>query len=600
MPELLVLGAVVLLAAAAATWLYVRWEHLDRRSWPLIACRTVALTVAGVLLLDLSCGIRSFSSRPLVLLDGSLSMAAAGGQWRAARDSALGWGIVRMFGDAAGSGDSTPDRGASRLGPALAAAAAAGRRVVVVSDGEVDDAANLPADLLAGASIRIFPRRVVPDAAVTELVAPERVALDDTLDVDVTVGRWGAAPDSAVVTLAADRRIAVRAVHFDGSDRRQLRFRLPARLLGAGDHLLRASVRAARDSEPRDDERWALVHVAATPGIVVVAAPPDWDSRQLVRTLRDVSDLPVRAFVRMGARWWSADRLASVSGSAVLQAARHADLLVTKGAPGPDLDHTTARARWRWLDGASGAPPLPGDWYVSTPGPSPLSGIGSVTAMDSLPPLVDVTPIASADGGWIGLVARNDRRGGERPVIVGQDVDGHRDLVVAGEGLWRWAFTGGASEAAYRELIASATAWLLGATDPKLGEARPVRAVVPRGVPLGFEWTARGRPVPVVISWTGDSIRRTDTLHFDGAGRTTVLLPVGLYRYHLADGGTGTVAVEPWSREFLPRTPTLRSRSATGTAAGIAEPARDRLWLFAIVLAALSAEWALRRRRGLR
>lgn len=527
-------------------------------------------------------------------------MAAAGGPWRAARDSARRWGTVQMFGDDADLRDSMPDRGASRLEPALAAAAVAGRRVLVVSDGEVDDAATLPADLLSGATIRVLPRRVVPDVAVTELAAPERSALGDTLDVDVTVGRWGGAPDSAQVSLVADRPLATRAVRFGGADRRQAHFRVPARLLGAGDHLLRAAVRSAADSEPRDDERWALVHVAETPGLVVVAAPPDWDSRQLIRTLHDVSDLPVRGFVRLGGRWWTADRLTPVSEASVRQAARRADLLVIKGDPGPDFDRTSARARWRWPGGASGSPPLPGDWYVSVAGPSPIGGTWTTTDMDSLPPLVEITPTEPTAADWVGLVARNGRRGGERPVILGQVVGGRRELRVAGDGLWRWAFAGGASEAAYRDLIASATAWLLGAADPRLGEARPVRAVVSRGVPLEFEWTARGTPMPLAISWAGDQVRRTDTLRFDGAGRATVLLPVGAYRYHFADGGTGMVAVEPWSREFLPRTPTLHSRSASTVAAGVPGAARDRLWLFALLLASFSAEWALRRRRGLR
>ncbi len=47
--------------------------------------------------------------RPLVLLDASLSLAAPGGRWREARDSAARWGDVRRFGDERGS-----DRHASR------------------------------------------------------------------------------------------------------------------------------------------------------------------------------------------------------------------------------------------------------------------------------------------------------------------------------------------------------------------------------------------------------------------------------------------------------------------------------------------------------
>ncbi|MGB7211756.1 MAG: hypothetical protein WBC97_03940 [Gemmatimonadales bacterium] len=599
MTDLTALAAVLLLASTAAVWSYYRWERLGRRAWPLAACRAVALSAVGVLLLDLSCGIHPASSAPLVLLDGSLSMAASGGPWQVARDSAQRWGTVQTFGDVRVD-DPMPDRGASRLGPALVAAVATGRPIVVVTDGEIDDAAELPVALLGSASIRVFSRRTVPDVAVLALAAPERASLGDTLDVDVIVGRWGGAPDSVQLTLAADRPIATRTIRFGGADRREVRFRVPARQLGAGDPLVRATVRSTADSEPGDDERWALVHVAATPGIVVVAAPPDWGSRQLVRTLGDVSDLPVRAFVRMGARWWTADALKPVSESAVLQAARQADLLVTTGDPGPVFARSQARARWRWPSGADGSPPLPGDWYVSAAAPSPLAGAWTAIPVDSLPPLVEVDPMVPAAGQWVGLSARNRRQGTDRAVILGRESDGRRELQMAGSGFWRWAFSGGTSEEAYRGLVASAAAWLLGATDPRTGAARPVERVVSRGVPITFEWTAHGIPVSLVITWASDSVHRTDTLRFDGARRASVLLPVGRYRYHLADGGSGAVAVEPWSPEFVPRAASLTSRAASVAVVGAPRAARDRLWTFVLALAAFSAEWALRRRRGLR
>ena len=597
-------GAAALLAlaaaAGAAAWSYLRRERLGRAAWPLVACRAVALAGLGALLLDVSCGVRSGAGRPLVLLDGSLSLQAAGGQWSAAHDSAERWGVVRTFGDDR-PGDTLSGRGASRLRPALVAAAASGRPVVVVSDGEVDDAADLPPDLLAGATVRIFPRRPEPDAAVTELDAPTRSALDDTLDVDVTVGRWGAAPDSASVALSADRPLARRMVRFAGASTALVRFRVPARQVGEGEHLLRARITATADAEPRDDERWTLLHVAATPGIVLVAAPPDWDGRQLFRTLRDVSDVPVRGFVRLGTRWFTMDALAPVPVTAVASAAARADLLVLEGAPGPSFGRIPARGLWRWPAGSSGSAPLPGDWYVSPGGPSPLSGAWAGMEPDSLPPLVEVSPVEPAAGDWVGAVAALGRRGAERPVMVGRERGGRRDLLVAGGGFWRWAFSGGASEQAYRAWVAAAATWLLGGTDPRLGEAQPVNPVATRGTPLSFMWTGAGAPAPLAVAWVGDSLHRTDTLRFDGARRAEVYLPVGVHRYHLADGGTGTVAVEPWSPEFVPRRPTLSTHAALAAyAPDTRRAARDRLWLFALTLVAFAAEWALRRRRGLR
>ena len=75
----------------------------------------------------------------LVLLDASLSMAGRGGHWAAALDSAraLARGdVIWRFGARVTAFDSTaPREGASRLAPALAAAAARGGPVAVVTDG---------------------------------------------------------------------------------------------------------------------------------------------------------------------------------------------------------------------------------------------------------------------------------------------------------------------------------------------------------------------------------------------------------------------------------------------------------------------------------
>ena len=47
-----------------------------------------------------------------------------------------------------------------------------------------------------------------------------------------------------------------------------------------------------------------LVRVSLLPGAVLLAAPPDWDARQLHATLRDVAALPVKGFAKLGAAGW--------------------------------------------------------------------------------------------------------------------------------------------------------------------------------------------------------------------------------------------------------------------------------------------------------
>src|SRR6266511_894231 len=93
--------------------------------------------------------------QPLVLLDASLSMTGA--PWRAALDSARGFArrrggggaVVWRFGTGVTAFDTAaPTAGASHLGPALEAAAGRAGEVVVLTDGNVDDLASIPADLL--------------------------------------------------------------------------------------------------------------------------------------------------------------------------------------------------------------------------------------------------------------------------------------------------------------------------------------------------------------------------------------------------------------------------------------------------------------------
>jgi hypothetical protein len=161
---LLVAAAALALAAAS----YLPLASLGATRWRPAALRALALGALFLLLADpLLPGGRP--PRPLVLLDASLSLAAAGGQWGVARESALARGEVRLVGDAGPRADTAPTRGASRLGPALRAAAASDRPLVVVSDGEIEDAGDLDPAVLRRAAVVVLPRSPVADAALTEL-----------------------------------------------------------------------------------------------------------------------------------------------------------------------------------------------------------------------------------------------------------------------------------------------------------------------------------------------------------------------------------------------------------------------------------------------
>ena len=144
---------VVVLAAALAAFTYLRLERAGWRGWVPLACRAVAWAALGLLLLNVSCPIAGAPRRPLVLLDASLSLSAPGGRWTEARDSAARWGEVRRFGDERGSEDSLPARGRSLLVPPLVAASASDRPVVVVTDGEIEDAGDVPPELLDRKSV---------------------------------------------------------------------------------------------------------------------------------------------------------------------------------------------------------------------------------------------------------------------------------------------------------------------------------------------------------------------------------------------------------------------------------------------------------------
>jgi hypothetical protein len=100
----------------------------------------------------------------------------------------------------------------------------------------------------------------------------------------------------------------------------------------------------------------------------------------------------------------------------------------------------------------------------------------------------------------------------------------------------------------------------------------------------------RGAPRP-------DSVR----LRFSTGSSYTESPPMAAGVYATSIGATeGLLAINE-SGEWIPRRASVRAGAVgSGAAAGRAPAARTAWWLYAIALAALCAEWILRRRIGLR
>jgi hypothetical protein len=419
------------------------------------------------------------------------------------------------------------------------------------------------------------------------------------LEVDVETSGGFAADSVTVEATLGGKRLASRRLRLDGGSGRG-HLVLASAAIGPGEHVLRIALVGSHDAEPRTDVRLHVIAVAPTPGVVLLADPADWDSRFLYRTLREVAQLPVRGFARIDPqRWRSMADLSVASEETVRQAARRADLLIQMGSAGRLGEAATARGMWSWPAGADSTA-VAGDWYLTAGEASPVAGAFLGQPVDSFPPAIQLSTIQPEPGDWVALTAQLGRRGAARPAVLGRESGRVRRSIVTVDGLWRWAFRGGSSEQAYRTWVAATTSWLLGGADSSRGSARPVRTVVTNGRPLMFEWTAPGPPTALGIAWSGEGAPRADTLRFDGSGRAAVWLRPGEYRYRMEGGGGGTVAVEDYSDELLPRQVALTAHDGHSPTAAGRRAARDWLWLFGLCIAGLAGEWIARRRLGLR
>jgi hypothetical protein len=230
---------------------------------------------------------------------------------------------------------------------------------------------------------------------------------------------------------------------------------------------------------------------------------------------------------------------------------------------------------------------------------SPISSALSGIAWDSLPPLV--AGGGAPRGDWEGLVVARARQFDRRAVIIGIERP-RRVVTVAAAGFWRWRFRGGRSADAYDALWGSIFDWLAAQrTDARA--AVPADAIVREGDAVRWvRGTAGDSTVVARLQRRGGSTRTDSvTLRFGATGTLAESgsLAAGVYDVTVA-GGTAVLVVNG-PRELLPRTPTVQSGSVgEGPVAGERPRLRDSGWPLLLALAALCAEWLLRRRGGLR
>jgi len=547
---------------------------------------------------------------PLVLLDASLSMAGHGGRWRAALDTArvlAHGGVIWRFGARVAAFDTLPPAdGASRLAPGLAAAAARGGPVVVVTDGAITDVADLPTDLARSPRIVVLPRTPFFDAFVAGIEGPRRVSASDTVRLTVSYGTTGTGDGrrgtgKATLVVSSDgRRLAARTVPLPDSGIVSADITLPpSPVPRPGWSALDVRLDGVADSEPRDDARGFVLDVSPQPSVVLLAAPPDWETRFLARTLTDVARVPLKAFVAAepgGSRWRDATTLAAVSTADVAHAVAAARLVIEAGEPAAFTHVAPKGAVLLW--------PLTqrqdGDWYVQPPDASPLAGTLAGIAWDSLPPASSLAELVPDSSATVALTARLARRGAPRPMVVLSERGDARRAVIAAGGLYRWAFRGGASAEAYRALVAGLVDWLLAEGGGGGERFAPVTYDVPNGMPLEWRWTGNGAPRDVVLSLAAERAQHVDTLRFDAGGRAELRLPPGVYRYAAAAGPErGLVAVDTYSDEWRPAEPSLAPQPGAPADRRVTVGLRDRWWLFVAAIAAFATEWAWRRRQGL-
>lgn len=566
----------------------------------LAALRLAAVIIIAALVLDLPIGVAR-PPIPLVALDVSASWLRTGDSagWSRARDSAAAalsrGGELLLFGDSTRQGalPTIASDPATLVGPAVRLAVAAGRPVVIVTDGGVDDSDALQ-QAVAGSRVVVVPVGRAADRAIIDISAPGEARVGDTVNLlarvvadgsisNPTSLRWSLGDtrlgDSPVPALAEGSEAVV-----------EIRVVVPA---GDSAAVLRAALAVGGDAFPRNDTVGLAFRRDVRQRVVIVSTAPDADIRDVATALRANVALPTDAYFRIApGRWLREGELMPVEESAVRAAVRGASLAVLHGDTSAVGAPASLGTRALLLLSPPGGDAR--ELLVRTAPSSPLQGALAGMMVESLPPLLVAQP---ARGGLVALnAAPGTPTSGATPIVTAIDGDVRR-VVVTAAGYSRWRARGGVSQVAFHALIGGATDWLLGAR----GRAAAATLFTPltrEGSEIRWRRGANAWSI-VALTREGDRLQRRDSVVF-GANPLASMpaLDAGVWR--------GTVDAVPVlipvsaAKEWLPRALTVRSGVLNGEAATVRRSARTLEWLYLAGVLLLAAEWLLRRRAGLR
>lgn len=573
-----------------------------RHAYGLQALRAVAVVIVLALVLNAPIGWSS-AGRPYVAVDASVSWLASGDTtlWTRARRAAdsVATDTVLLVGDSVRAGKA-PERPAdvmTRVGPLIERALGAGRAVTLVTDGRIDDPERL-SELPSGSAIVIVDGGSSRDAALASFGGPGAAVTGDSVDFTAVIAAGSGGSAAGAVDLSIDGA-SVAATTIDSMApfaEREVRWRVHVGPK-AGQRLVRVLVTASGDALARNDTLYATLDVAAGASAVFASTAPDFDARYALDVLRGTLAVPTRGYYRVAPGQWRVDgSLAAITEEEVKRSMSEAPIVVIHGDTavfGPPRSY--ARGALALI-----APPVArGDEYYPTSSPpSPLLGTFSTLPWDSLPPIeVGESPRESE---WTALTAKRGRRLDERQVIVGSTTP-NRTVIVPAAGLWRWRFRGGRTADTFVSLWGSIFDWLAGETVDLRGP-RPAASWSRVGEPIRWRRGGmRDSSALVVLSRRGGQAPDTIQLRF-GTGSTyteTEPMAAGVYTTNIGDS-EGLLAVNA-SSEWIPRRPSVQAGAiGNAVAMGRAPQARSAWWLYAIALAALCAEWILRRKIGLR